>query len=327
MCATDILRSGRIIAKSSDLPMADEHAKNEFFVRDCFPVYYSYLVDNLDSGRRYVSVTGTPGIGKSVFYIYFFNRFRAENPFRTIVTASFSNDRTPQACSVFHPGDADPEQVPPLKYIPGALYLFDGPPKIEPQGEQMICFTSPNLWWFSNMKKVAFHSRIIMPPWDEAELQEANSLLGLGLDQVTVSGRYSFFGGIAGYCLSCMNEIVEDAKKTISSRSRSITSYRNLRDCLRYQSPDAQPINHSIFHMIPIVETGTVLKRPRSFVFDFASIEIQTLIQRNFDHNDEDEMSEFIRFVRSEPEAARVAEKIFKANQCPQESPNRIGAI
>jgi hypothetical protein len=37
-----------------------------------------------------ISVTGTPGIGKFLFYLYFFIRYRAEDPNEKIITAAFS---------------------------------------------------------------------------------------------------------------------------------------------------------------------------------------------------------------------------------------------
>ena len=73
----------------------------QFYVRDCYKTYYDYISEILltkeecsnikgiflayDGGTpkgfmkvQYISVTGTPGIGKSIFYIYFFERFRKD---------------------------------------------------------------------------------------------------------------------------------------------------------------------------------------------------------------------------------------------------------
>jgi hypothetical protein len=45
-----------------------------------------------------MSVTGTLGIGKSVFYLYFFESSRRENPDKKVLTASFSRERVMEDC-------------------------------------------------------------------------------------------------------------------------------------------------------------------------------------------------------------------------------------
>jgi hypothetical protein len=60
-----------------------------------------HLLGKLD--YLYISVTGTPGIGKSIFYLYFLNRYRFENPGKSVITASLDKDRKLQDCKLFRP--------------------------------------------------------------------------------------------------------------------------------------------------------------------------------------------------------------------------------
>mmetsp|Transcript_12359 Transcript_12359/g.27255 ORF Transcript_12359/g.27255 Transcript_12359/m.27255 type:complete len:96 (+) Transcript_12359:234-521(+) len=55
------------------------------FVRDCYHEYYDYVLESMAKGKHYIVVTGTPGIGKSVFYMHFLEKYRTENPDNTIV--------------------------------------------------------------------------------------------------------------------------------------------------------------------------------------------------------------------------------------------------
>ena len=62
------------------LPMSYKYTNNQFYVRRCYPVYYDMIINLLDwkgltEPSDYITVTGTPGIGKSVFYLYFFQRW------------------------------------------------------------------------------------------------------------------------------------------------------------------------------------------------------------------------------------------------------------
>ena len=88
------------------IPMAFEYENPLYFVRECYPLYYDQIRELLDFRRmKYISVTGTPGTGKSIFYLYVFNRFRKEYPDKTIVTASFTKGRDLKECVVFYPGE------------------------------------------------------------------------------------------------------------------------------------------------------------------------------------------------------------------------------
>ena len=87
--------------------MSHEYPRGEFYVRQCYLDYYDMLTRIIKEKKpvptNYITMTGTPGIGKSVFYIYFFQRWRRENPSGTIVTASFSSERQMESCVVFSP--------------------------------------------------------------------------------------------------------------------------------------------------------------------------------------------------------------------------------
>ncbi|OWY99501.1 hypothetical protein PHMEG_00029483 [Phytophthora megakarya] len=76
-----------------ELPMETPHAKPTFYVRNCYAQYYDKVLGLLDTiPVASVTITGTSGIGKSVFFAYFFNRFSFENKKATIITACFDEE-------------------------------------------------------------------------------------------------------------------------------------------------------------------------------------------------------------------------------------------
>ncbi|KAH9122898.1 hypothetical protein LEN26_010059 [Aphanomyces euteiches] len=85
-----------------DLPTAFKYRAEEYYVRKAYSSYYVRVLELLQT-YKYISVTGTPGIGKSIFYDYFFSRYRNEHPEAIIVTASFNKDRELKECVVFGP--------------------------------------------------------------------------------------------------------------------------------------------------------------------------------------------------------------------------------
>ncbi|KAE9329356.1 hypothetical protein PF001_g954 [Phytophthora fragariae] len=72
------------------VPLLHEYKGGDFyFERDCYDEYFR-LVDHqvVNEKQKCVTVTGTPGIGKSIFYVYFFDRFRKAHPGEWIVVAA-----------------------------------------------------------------------------------------------------------------------------------------------------------------------------------------------------------------------------------------------
>lgn len=56
--------------------VAFNFAGENIYVRKCYPEYYLLLLEKL--GKKHIkmlSITGTPGIGKSTFYLYFQMRY------------------------------------------------------------------------------------------------------------------------------------------------------------------------------------------------------------------------------------------------------------
>ena len=117
------------------------------------------------SQHHLISVTGTLGIGKSLFYLYFFKKYRESNPEKKVLTASFSKERQLEECVLWNsPNDTDEEEFKYLDKVPRNacdLYLYDGPPHLEPLGSsKMVAFTSPNAIWFSITSKYAEHIKV-----------------------------------------------------------------------------------------------------------------------------------------------------------------------
>ena len=93
-----------IIDVPKGVPQSNEFSGLQMYVRDCYPKYYDDIMAELHSGSvtRLISVTGTPGIGKSLFYLYFFSKHRTEHPGEKVLTASFSKDRKLKKCKVWN---------------------------------------------------------------------------------------------------------------------------------------------------------------------------------------------------------------------------------
>ena len=74
-----------------------------FFVRPCYDRYYRFFLELLygPEDMDYISVTGTPRIGKSLFYVYFIQRYRTEYPAPRVSSLHlFTVDRVLEECKL-----------------------------------------------------------------------------------------------------------------------------------------------------------------------------------------------------------------------------------
>ncbi|EEY58117.1 uncharacterized protein PITG_00730 [Phytophthora infestans T30-4] len=192
-----------------DLPMQYSYEMSKFYVRKCYQRYYDLVLQELFTRDKRtqcvcVTVTGSPGTGKSVFYGYFFNHFTREEQYRgfTIITASFTKYSDLQDIAVFENERKEPR----------IIYLYDGPPRISPKHQKMVCFTSPNERWLDSLYKDFSQTTLYMPLWDEDELFAAATSLRIDsvITRAVIDKRIGLFGFVARECLSQRERFVED---------------------------------------------------------------------------------------------------------------------
>jgi hypothetical protein len=259
-----------------------------------------------------ISLTGTPGIGKSIFYIYFFQRYRREFPKATIVTASFTMTSKLKQCLRFGPNDILGEKFSDIRELEADIFLYDGPPQMDPgPRKKMVSFTSPNYAWFRVMRKTRYHARMHLPFWSLAELLEANVLLQIGLDDETIQQRYSVFGGVARYCLAPSDEFVEVAIDVLDANLSELKTCDQLRELLR-ETQQKTEVSHRLFHMTP-----TIRDKPpfaRFFTYSFASRHVAQLISDTIKKNDHALRRNLLDFLKISPGANNLIGELFQGD-------------
>jgi hypothetical protein len=157
--------------------------------------------DDMDS----VLITGTPGIGKSIFYMYVLERMKKERKDTVFVLASFSKENQLISCVILAPGK-EPDRLDKNRGVPhidNAIYLYDGTPNVVNQGlVKTVIFASPNHAFINEHSKNPTMSKYYMPFWTERELFEAAELLELNLDDDLIQKLFTRFGGSVRYILT-----------------------------------------------------------------------------------------------------------------------------
>jgi hypothetical protein len=236
----------------TDPPQTNPFLGDTIFVRNCYPSYYNKVTEQLDT-ERMVSITGTPGIGKSVFYLYYFHRYRKENPTKKVLAASFSANQELEECKLYPALNEGAEaQIVDYDHIPADvcdLYLYDGPPNHKPPGKsKMVAFTSPHPGWLDKIaSKYENHVTLFMPSWDSLEQRLANDTLALNLTIATLEKRRALFGGTVRYVLTRKTAYAEQGARLLSTALGNIQSLDRIRDIFN-GATDLRNVTHRLLH-------------------------------------------------------------------------------
>lgn len=240
---------------TADIPQAYDFEGEKIFVRRCYRDYYRHVMERLTDTRvKMLSVTGTPGIGKSAFYLYFLQRYQRENPTHTIVAAAWNKSNQLIRCVKIDPTGLSTQCAGVPKEAD--IYLYDGPPPMKQPGTaKMVAFTCPNDTWFSQILRDRGHRRIFMPVWTFPELQLANIELDLGIADEELRSRFALFGGSVRYCLCTDSEYLQLGHEQLMAGINNVTSLQDVENCFSGAARDLTLTTHRIMHYVLNNET------------------------------------------------------------------------
>jgi hypothetical protein len=231
-----------------DPPLTYSYCASKFYIRECYRVYYDLMMECLESGQYdLLTLCGSPGSGKSMFYLYTFHRYRYEHPSATIVTAAFHDDCSMGTCRVYEPGK-DGVRCDKIPSIEGAMYLYDGPPRRGPRKGKMICFSGPVPKWIVPQRMNPRHTCLWFPPWTLDELFDVNDLCEIGLSKETISERFDLFGGCARYTLATDEGFIDTGCDHLLRQTISIFSFSHFLDCFLEEEID------DFLHLVPTID-------------------------------------------------------------------------
>jgi hypothetical protein len=247
------------------LPQTNEYSLPQFYVRKCYKQYYDQVFGLLQT-HKLISITGTKGIGKSMFYQYTFKRVKEEHPTLVVITASFAKGtRDFNGGIVFFPDGTMKRLITFDSLVECEFHmidsnipvisLYDGAPKVVAKC-RMICFTSYDAAWFlaaKDMKKI--HATLYMPTWFLGELKEARDALHLEFSDQQLEDNFAQFGGVPRVCfldLNLENDQVEynEYKETLDQGIHKIQSFNHFVEMLN-KVKDPEQIPHRLFRFVP----------------------------------------------------------------------------
>lgn len=299
----------RLESITRSLPQSYPFEGSRYYERSCYEAYYNYVNDALDEGIKIITVTGTPGIGKSVFYLQFFQKYRHNNPTKTIVTASFNKKRKLKKCMVYKAGQEGVlhDKIP--IDIKDAIHFYDGPPELEPEDYQMVTFTSPNEEWLETVQRYNKYRILYMPFWTLNELIDAKDFLNLDLDDDEIERRYKLYGGSARICLGTWHARLKVDASSMNAAIDAIDSYEKVKAYLKI-NPQSREISQKIFFYVPVFDQRE--NYPQEFQYYFCSLEVAKLVHENIMNKTNEKRTMLVNWFKGNPESASFLGWMFE---------------
>jgi hypothetical protein len=176
-----------------------------FMIRDCYEEYFNAIMERLKiKGNTRLIITGSPGIGKSLFFLYFGEKLKNEKLAQYLIMATMAFDDKLLVWDVVANTWSRMDWVNVKERFDGeknAWLLVDGPDKGDAFYKRFLQY-GKTVWFLSPNKKIIRpllsknKARIYyMPVWSFQELMVCNQLL-YKIEEKNLLDRYRLFGGI-----------------------------------------------------------------------------------------------------------------------------------
>jgi GTPase SAR1 family protein len=316
----------------SKLPRAHPPNERHYFVRPCFHRYFEYIKTEFIGGRDQITLTGTPGIGKSIFINYFIEEYFKIDPNIVFFVFAFTKD------GFLH--DYEGAAVISLKngvivcdfienlFAGGKVFsnilakigdnylvIYDGwSNKGYLNRVKCLCCTSPNYEWYRQNDK-ARDIWIYMPLWSRDEIENANSALSLGISEESLNKRMDMFGLSVEYVLETDLKYVMKGAEYLENARGMFKSFKQLEPYLKqFGSPYSKPLIdtnafHSVFHYsVPSADLDIDKFDPESYVMVVSSEKTKKKLEELVAQLRETERGIFVSLISRSTKTAPLIE-------------------
>jgi hypothetical protein len=200
----------RCIESSIFSPYIHEQIKN-IFVRQCYVDVFDLLLEELTKDQMSYAISGSPGVGKSLFFMYILNRLIQDFPSKSLslkpkrivyhtATSYYCYDL--EKNTVYLLGDIEVKRLV-MESITETLYVIDGRDSIPFPAMCIVLFiSSPRSKHYKEFVKQKKAIQWFFPTWTEQELLDCREKCYNNLSLDYLKEQYRIYGGVARYVLS-----------------------------------------------------------------------------------------------------------------------------
>jgi len=239
---------------------------SRIFIRECYKEMYDLImkmntVEDVKQRRRKFLITGTPGIGKSLFALYFIKRYLDENNY----SAPFGFQREKGIANIITSNGNLYVDVPNkfYKFEKNLPFFCDGVEKFEPNGPDvpslMIVTSSPDDARFKEYAdKKNFVVKLTMPVWSREELDEMYDAFGvervhervINIEYQNVVKEQSLYDIYGGVPRSIQSQDGKKMFKALLNKGSTVASNFFKAGNMPGTGPDIEN-SYTLVHLVP----------------------------------------------------------------------------
>jgi hypothetical protein len=187
------------------LPYPQDEIKT-LYVRKCYQDVFHLLIQHINLNLKSFAISGTPGIGKSLFFVYILHRLMAD--FRTKTLSLQPNRVVYQMGSTYNCFDLQQKMVTRTTKLDAeglvreqdTFYVIDGRTSEPLVSSCVVLFiSSPRSEWYKEFVKQKMAKEWYFPVWTLDELQTCQRHCYPDLRIETLQERHRIYGGVARF--------------------------------------------------------------------------------------------------------------------------------
>lgn len=252
-----------LVERYGDIP-------NKIYVRECYRDLYELSAATMLGDRRTISLfTGVPGIGKSIFMIYFIYRYLSDARFHDKRFALEFNRGTyimlspigSPGASTFTVAKVNADRIKQKNFL--LLCDIDEPAQPIARAKWTFIFSSPDPKRYKEIMKTRRHFGYTVPTWSITELR------CLDPDYDSWRANYAIFGGVPRHVFPepGENDPIIAFEKAIATKGKEIASSVFAWG----YGATGEKINYMLVHINPPESPEGVVNYKGRTVYSFAS--------------------------------------------------------
>jgi hypothetical protein len=243
---------------------------SKFLIRKCYRDLYTVGIRDLES-KSVIAFTGVPGIGKSMFLLYFVSQLVLDSQFKNV---SFALEFKAKEFVIFEPiegpNNESTYKIIRSKEVSEDVLVFSDIVELVPpsyESSKTIAFCSPNPGRLGKQyNQYTYKIKYFVPTWTREELEQLPDVPDDWLD------KYKIVGGVPRQILSDMEPMLQQLEETLSTKGNDIANQVFTKGL--GTSDDDQ--SYALIHINPARDPTTCKIDYAKKIFSFASPNILT---------------------------------------------------
>ncbi|KAK6097958.1 squalene synthetase-like protein [Batrachochytrium dendrobatidis] len=220
----------------------------KLYVRECYHDVFGLLLDQIDRGMKSFAISGTSGIGKSLFFVYILHRLMDD--FTTKTLSLKPNRIVYQVGSSYKCFDLQQQFVArttefdaeELVWKQDTFYVIDGRTSEPLISSCIVLFiSSPRSEWYKEFVKQKMAKEWDFPVWTLNELQACRRHCYPDVPIETINERYRMYGGVARSVFDIVSNPMEEALADVDA----VKGVRNIGFTIKLSAN-----THTLLHTI-----------------------------------------------------------------------------